>query len=416
MTRRLIVCTGIVTLLLGGLAQVAQAVPSFARRYATSCQTCHVAFPKLNSFGEAFRASGYRFPAGEEEDASEDDPVMLGQDAFKKIFPNTVWPGRAPGVLPLAATMGSSMRFSDTGDPKASFDGVGSSLGLTFASQVDSTFSVWAGARIAGEGDEFEAELERVFVVIQPFDGPKANLRVGRFEPRVGAVTVHRTLGFAPFFLTSAVADNEFTIDPGQVGLEVFGTLAGRLSYAAGLVEGAGNLANNAKDGYARLSYKLGGMRPDGIGGATESNPWQETSAKLGTFAYVGQSTLGDATASQRDSFRIAGIDLDVHWRDLNWIGSVSYQRNERPILADPGVEGKAFHAFSQLDYVFYPWLIPTLRYEHRNLNSAKTRRISGGVYVLLRANVRAQLLGSANFTDTDYDATQGVLGLNLAL
>lgn len=415
MRTSLLISTAIATIILGSAVD-AEAVPSFARRYGTSCQTCHVAFPKLNSFGEAFRANGYRFPAGEEEDASEDDPVRLGQDALKKVFPNAVWPGRSPGQIPLAATMASTMRFTDHGDPKVSFDDVGSSLGLTFASSVDDAFSVWAGARIAGQGDRFEAELERVFVVVKPFDEPKANLRVGRFEPRFGAVTVHRNLGFAPLFLTTQVDDNEFTLDPDQLGLEVFGVVGGRLSYSAGLVEGAGNLPNNAKDGYARLSYKVGGMRPDGIGGATDAQPWRETSIQVGSFGYVGQATLGNDTASQRDRFGLAGADLDIHWKDLNLIGSVAYQRNSRPSLADPEDEGKVFHVFSQADYVVYPWLVPTLRYEHRNQNSSKTRRISGGVYVLLRANVRAQLLGAAQFFGTDYDSTQGALGLNLAL
>jgi hypothetical protein len=42
----------------------AGAIPAFARKYETSCQTCHVAAPALTPFGEAFRLNGYRFPAG----------------------------------------------------------------------------------------------------------------------------------------------------------------------------------------------------------------------------------------------------------------------------------------------------------------------------------------------------------------
>ena len=40
------------------------AIPYFARRYDVTCQHCHSAPPKLNEFGEAFRARGYRMPAG----------------------------------------------------------------------------------------------------------------------------------------------------------------------------------------------------------------------------------------------------------------------------------------------------------------------------------------------------------------
>ena len=37
------------------LAPPAFAIPTFARKYATSCQTCHTVYPKLTPFGEAFR-------------------------------------------------------------------------------------------------------------------------------------------------------------------------------------------------------------------------------------------------------------------------------------------------------------------------------------------------------------------------
>ena len=54
----------------------ADAIPAFSRKYRTSCATCHVAFPKLNAFGEAFRNNGYRMPGGD-EDYLADDPVSL---------------------------------------------------------------------------------------------------------------------------------------------------------------------------------------------------------------------------------------------------------------------------------------------------------------------------------------------------
>ena len=40
----------------------ARAIPAFSRKYKTSCNTCHVAFPMLNDFGEAFRRNGFQFP------------------------------------------------------------------------------------------------------------------------------------------------------------------------------------------------------------------------------------------------------------------------------------------------------------------------------------------------------------------
>ena len=40
------------------------AVPHFARKFDTNCNTCHVLPPKLNAFGESFLARGYRMPEG----------------------------------------------------------------------------------------------------------------------------------------------------------------------------------------------------------------------------------------------------------------------------------------------------------------------------------------------------------------
>ncbi len=51
---------GLLLLLVPGRAS---AIPAFARKYQTSCQTCHIVFPKLNAFGEAFRLRGYHMPA-----------------------------------------------------------------------------------------------------------------------------------------------------------------------------------------------------------------------------------------------------------------------------------------------------------------------------------------------------------------
>lgn len=42
-------------------ATSAEAIPSFARKYATNCSTCHGAFPSLNERGREFKEAGYRF-------------------------------------------------------------------------------------------------------------------------------------------------------------------------------------------------------------------------------------------------------------------------------------------------------------------------------------------------------------------
>src|SRR5947207_15633286 len=80
------------------------AVPAFARKYQTSCQTCHIVFPKLNAFGEAFRLRGYRMP-GETEEMVKQPPVSLGAPAYKRLWPQAIWPGEISSSAPLAVNV-----------------------------------------------------------------------------------------------------------------------------------------------------------------------------------------------------------------------------------------------------------------------------------------------------------------------
>ena len=78
----------------------AYGIPSFARQYATSCNTCHLDFPKLNDFGKAFKDAGFKFPKDDEQ-FLKIPPVMLGAPAQSELWPHTIWPGSIPGSLPV---------------------------------------------------------------------------------------------------------------------------------------------------------------------------------------------------------------------------------------------------------------------------------------------------------------------------
>ena len=57
--------------------------------------------PKLNNVGEAFRRNGYQFPSNEDILVKE-DPVKLGTDAYKDMFPNSIWPSTLPSIPPVS--------------------------------------------------------------------------------------------------------------------------------------------------------------------------------------------------------------------------------------------------------------------------------------------------------------------------
>ena len=94
----------LVLVVLAATASTAHAVPAFARKYQTSCQTCHIVFPKLNAFGVAFRVRGYRMP-GETEEMVKQPPVSLGAPAYKRLWPKAIWPGEVSSSVPLAVNI-----------------------------------------------------------------------------------------------------------------------------------------------------------------------------------------------------------------------------------------------------------------------------------------------------------------------
>ncbi len=79
------------------------AIPVFARKYKTSCYTCHAGYPTLNSFGKAFKSNGYRWPGGEGADAENTkiEQTPLGAESYKRVFPDAPYPADMPGFAPI---------------------------------------------------------------------------------------------------------------------------------------------------------------------------------------------------------------------------------------------------------------------------------------------------------------------------
>src|SRR5689334_13540151 len=76
--RTILLVAPLLTLFLQGvLPRPSNGLPLFARKYGVACTTCHLAFPRLNSFGMAFRQNGYRMPAAKGTSPWEDKEFPL---------------------------------------------------------------------------------------------------------------------------------------------------------------------------------------------------------------------------------------------------------------------------------------------------------------------------------------------------
>ncbi len=327
----------ITPIILGGLtawlsilcfADRAQAIPVFARKYATSCITCHAGFPKLNGVGEAFRRNGYQFPQ-DDDLLVKDEPILMGNEAYKDMWPNAIWPSDIPHLPPvsLRARLGYKQFLNtppgghgEAAPPSTDFQ-FPMDYSLLSAGTLGENISWYAGMVLAGKGghgggghgggDEgLEPELERMFVQFSNLfawsrydddDGMREgnrwislpqhalNLRVGQFEPGVIApwASIHRQWGITGRLpnvvsLSDAGFDGEiqntnmFSFEPAQRGFELHGTLRQYNSYAVGLVNGNGSMGawdnNTDVDFYFRVARKWFGFPLDGVLGEAQSD------------------------------------------------------------------------------------------------------------------------------------------------
>jgi len=426
----------------------ADAIPVFARKYQTACQTCHwAAFPALNPFGKAFKDNGYRFPDDDEVYVKE-SPVAFGGEGWKRMFPKSIWPSTITSVPPIALQIESNFLVNPKNDKgKTAFDGIGA-LELLMGGTLGESFS-WFGAaplfENEGSAKGSETHVERLYIVYSPTLFEKkglANIEFGRFEPRATPRSQHLSIIDTTRYLFSTwstvPASNFTTFFPYQNGVEFFGGLNGPkgnggLTWAAGVVNGersgdaydpddlGGSIPegesafdmNNSKDYYARVSYKIGGMGVLGGGTVKESQKatenWQEKSLTLSSFFYRGNAGFFNNPTADGDERTVSwnssgnhfwryGTEADIYWGNFNLFGAATYFRdNTASDVTIDDQSGRDFDAdlyTAELRWVALPWIIPAVRLENMNpaysvgdINSFNT--YSADVTVLFRANVK---------------------------
>lgn len=380
-------------LLLLAIPRPAKAIPAFARRYETSCQTCHVAYPKLTPFGEAFRWNGYRFPGGGDAASEKRAPVELGNDAQKERWPKVVFPGAIPWDVPLSGVISGSLGYGTEFETHAHGDMAGMEAEVPAeedahgeeAEEADhgeamldaSTLVDPFGLRAAGTlGDHVSfllaanlgaggVEVERANVIFSPLKRPTdLRIKVGAFEPELHGVSVHRgLLGHMLRLTTRTYEDSPFSPEMTQVGVELSGIAAQRFGWAVGGVENATSGVYLAKDVYGRAFVKLGGMPADGTGGTSATAAWRDRSVTLGASAYNGRAQISTETALQDDPFTRVGVDGHAIYDDLSLDLVAMREWHDSPIAGD-STDGFVDRAYAELTWVALPVFFPTLRFE----------------------------------------------------
>ena len=426
------------SILLAG-AWPASAVPVFARKYQTSCQTCHSIFPKLNPFGQAFRLNGYRMPAETAEQIKE-TPVSLGAEAYKRTWPQMVYPSDLPGGAPFALNVKMASLYASSRDESgkqvvhADFQ-FPQEANLFSAGTLGERFGFFGEATFEERPDGgADLEIEHAQLnVDSPFG--KENLvhfRIGKIAPNVfdsfQEMWIMTNNGIDTLFIYNPIGFNGGTglAEDGGVGLpglvrgiEMYGVAKHRLFYVVGVANTIGpggpndTFGNNSKkDVYGRVDWKFGGMGLDGdtTGVTLPPENWREKSFRLGAFGYTGNGTdipfdvadeAGNPFKMQDVRYNRVGGFASWYWRDLNVFGVFLHGTDKLQLLDSEDLsfisENKRDYDawFAQADYVIKPPFQTSLRYEHVRVADSSAppiKVLNANFSFLIRANIKAML------------------------
>lgn len=426
---------GIIVLALFEASRDSYAIPAFARKYQTSCATCHNNYPELNDFGEAFKKNGFKFPKDDETFVKE-PPVLLGAAAQKQAFPNTIYPGEIPGTIPIGfrysgfATINSKQPVAlgflprtDIFTPNTFTILAAGSMGTNLSFWIDDDISTGGSGADGGLGDGYIKYNDLGHYLHLPKDA--LNVRFGQFEldlPFSQARSINPTdydiYDQASVAQQQGTTNNPFIFAAPQRGIEFGGyPNDGNFTWSVSFVNGSNDqpAMRNSKDVYFRVSQKFNLDRDRNsrkeIQAAGATGPKDHTSIRLGAFYYYGRNALNQdgsllpGFGILREPFYRVGGDFRFKYNKLELYGLGMYGHDTN-LFADPASLTLLQAApvtftggFVQANYWIHPWMIAIMRYDAVNsptdfLNGVSlhnTRsRFSPGMQFLIRANLKA--------------------------
>jgi hypothetical protein len=424
-----------------------EAVPAFARRYETSCATCHQAFPRLNAVGDSFRISGFRFVDDERYRKSE--PVEMGDEAYKRLWPKALWPSDIPRRSPLSIISRFMVEQDlDGSRPESTTMLLPEEIELVWAGNLGEDMVFYGDViylqKDFGGGDPDSWATLKAWLQFQNLFGvDRLAVRVGSVGTQTMGLFTARDANFygthfylytqwvmpEPNLAEAGLTDykgNYFTIIP-QAGIEL-NRYGRRWFWAAGVVNGAAEVSpagrpesditffgmgqgSGVNDFYGHFAYKVGGVpfdrsrEPPGDALSTGAEFWRDDSLTFSLYGYRGTAEIrtvdlaGTEWLGEDDFWRLGfGVQKQIG----DWSLSAAYVvgENDDPYgnLSDDPVDSTAWHLEA---LVFaYPWLIPYARYEGLEIDvptdvpgldpQQDIERIVAGAKFLIRPNVAA--------------------------
>ena len=311
-------------------------IPAFARKYGFNCQMCHVAWPRLNDFGQKFRANGYQIPGAEnaEKTILEMPTIPLSLRTQAGYTSDSFSPNGAED---------ETSQFQVNGLDVFSGGGLGMNKGffLAYLPQISGSSTVEAQ----------DAEMEQANVIFSRLGSTWLNGRVGKFEGAQVAFSALRSITNSSYEIydfngspgVSAAGTtgslNTFSLSNTNTGIELTGWGRQPWQYALGFASGSpeNGQDDTPADFYARGAYVIG----PGFG--------QTSGQRLGLTGYFGKAQ--PAGGGSRHSFNRLGFDVNLNKSPYNaqflWISG----RDDREFnVFDPSKTYKFSGGFVQLN------------------------------------------------------------------
>lgn len=377
-------------------SQDSSAIPNWARKYGTSCFTCHSGYPTRNSFGEAFKANGYRWPGGQEEDRAKQEQTKLGGEGWKKVFPAAPWPSDIPGFAPLAISMSGNL--------------------IDYKEKVTNSSGVQTTAEYLNWGAPVTANL---------LYGGTIGENIGFFGTLQGFGTSTTTSSirvmwsFAPG-INLGIGNNFSFFNSGEdisVYTRVLPSVTGtgaEFTYIAGEKSGginiyAGSVSNGTTSAtlqpsttsrthlddirYLRAEYKLGGSGVLSGAGGVYGNDYNGLDQHVGIGVSVVNAKPNIFGSTFAGEQTVYAVDLNGSYS--NFTGGVAYSKNK-----DKKLNNYAFDA----GYYVYPWLLTKVVYTNLGVvgvdKNNPTYTISATAYARANVSIGASYKLFAKSTD----------------
>lgn len=376
----------------------ASAIPAFARKYETSCQTCHAgAFPSLNAYGREFQENGLQLAKGAEQPVVEE----------AALAPNAPWERlQLLREVPVALRAQASASLVAGGGQNGNTLNFRALEGLTLlmGASVFEDISFVAAADVA-PGPVLHHAAFGFHNLIG--DQPWVNLRFGKLLLLDFLRPGHRELSSVGNPAGSVhLGLNPTYLDNSHLGAEVYGRLLRRkVFYELAVVQGA-----QGPDGLSDLdAYK------DVFGQLQLSHQ----GFTVGGLGYWGNTQLVDTAQGVAvrftDRFLIAGGSLEWGVGPVTLFGTVLHGSHSNP--TGHGERQDYTSARAQMDIQLARDLVATIRYDAvfaAETTGAKREFLTAHASWLATTNLRVVGEYVSNILDPGRSTFR--LGLDLAL